>query len=985
MKKRLLCLFLCFVMVLSVVLSGCSDKTDDEAQENISETASKNAMTLTMWVVSEETVDADIRISVTEALNAITKAKFKTQLVVNFFTEDEYYGALTKAIIAFGEAKAADSNNTSADSNEPSEEGTGEGEESTAIPDEYVTNDLGRPMIKYPEALANQVDIIYIGDLKNGDGEIYITGEEMHNEFVANGWLKALDEELKGDAKKITEYVSPTLLSAVKQQGVTYAIPNNNVIGEYTYMLLNKELMDRYSIQGYFNRGMIKNFNNKYIYQYLTLVYLNETAGENPVLPVDATYEECLELLAHYWNIDPKDYGIEDDDFSIFGTYLEDAAEVSRGEISLKFESLFENEAFVSDFLQLNKFRLNDKNIAFFKANEEEDTSGKKAAVKFLVGDQTLLTVENGVSYYKEGNTTYYVVPVKYPTAQSEDIYGNMFGVCSYTKNEKRCMEIVTYLSTNVEFRNILQYGVANVHYRLDENGKVVRLSNKNNKTYQMDLYATGNAFLAYLEPSMNADIWESGKVQNRSSLVEPLLGFDLGSFATSLDTEEEKIEIDSKEGYALSYTTGYSKAILSQNPDIKAWLDKSDSAAQKGVFFYATHDVSGQNHIYTIYVYNNAGTGTFTLEDEPIERKDAGNNGTLITVRDGVKLTAVYSDLKSGGYTLSIVSFACKNGFKVLYGSNTNGTDGNATVTDKNGKIDFDFRNTEEYQIECYEGLTVPHIMGNADLYKQVKEWYDDKTNIALTQYMLAWEDTTSSDTENYYTYVLFRQNMKHLTALEVLPVGDAGKLDLQLKFTGAETPENVMPPEYSKYMLTYIQVTTAKDVDFSYEITLNGGEDSATLVKKNATQAPDFRMYGNLDTELIKYMDRLNKEVLTLLDGCTTYAELETLVKCLQIMLRTSSRMSINDLKAVDNAVANKLNTMANNLIGGTGGFDSIYSHLRQAVNYETMDIVGGGDKQPWPDQNGTETYVYYDSPYGIYYKWMQTYGYLPTETAG
>ena len=36
-----------------------------------------------------------------------------------------------------------------------------------------------------------------------------------------------------------------------------------------------------------------------------------------------------------------------------------------------------------------------------------------------------------------------------------------------------------------------------------------------------MDIYATGNAFLAYLEPQMDAAIWENGKKQNRDAIVE--------------------------------------------------------------------------------------------------------------------------------------------------------------------------------------------------------------------------------------------------------------------------------------------------------------------------------------------------------------------------------------------------------------------------------------------------------------------------------
>ncbi len=982
MKKRLLCLFLCLVMLLSVVFTSCSDKTDEDAQEQISQTASKNAMTLTMWIVSEEVVDEDIRISVTEALNSIAKSKFKTQLVLNFFTEDEYYEALTDAIKVYEQTKAAENKKDDGTNvQNPAEEESGSGEAGSVVTDEYVTNDLGRPMIKYPEALANQVDIIYIGDLEDSDGDIYITGEQMHNEFVANGWLAELDKELTNNSKKISEYVSPTLLSAVKQQGVTYAIPNNNVIGEYTYMLLNKELMDRYSIQGYFNRGMIDSFNNQYVYQYLTLVYLYETAGENPVLPVDATYEECLSLLAHYWNIDPDDYSLDGETFSIFGSYYEAADEVSRGEIILEMESLFDNEDFVEDFLQLNYFKMNEKGVQFFKNNAEEDTSGKTAAIKFLTGDLTVLTEENGVSYYKEGDTVYYVVPVKYPTAQSEDIYGNMFGVCSLTQDVGRSMEIITYLNTNVEFRNILQYGVANVHYRLNDAGEVVRLANQNNKKYMMDIYATGNAFLAYLEPTMSSEIWESGKVQNRNSLVAPLLGFDLDDFAQELEAPDESVSVDTTAGYQVSYTTGYSKAVLSQNADIKAWLERCDRSTTEHVFFYATYDVVGLNYIYTIYVYNNAGSGTFELVDTPIEVQDVGSNGMLTTIRKGVTLNANYSDMTPGGSTLSIVSFACRKGFTVNYASSTSGTAASSVpVTERHGQIDFDFMDTEQYKVDIYENLTIPHVIDNAALYNQLKSWYDNKNVFSTTSCVLAWEDKTSSATENYYTYVIFRNKIKYVTELDIQTVADANKLELKLDYISEESKENEIPAGYSNYMLTYVHVTTDKDVDFSYEITLNGGVDTAEKVTVRATEDPDFRMYGNLDTELIKYMDRLNTAVLGMINECTTYEELETLVSCLELMLSGTSHVSSGDLNNIDKNLANELTAMANTVAGNNTGLNTLFNRMRHIINYETMDIVTG-ETNSWPDKTGPETYVYYDSPYGIYYQWLEAYGYLPS----
>ena len=181
-------------MLLSVVLTSCSQKSEDEAMEDTRKEASETAMTLTMWVVSEEKVSDAAAAAVTEKLNAITKPKFKTELVLTYLTEDEYEAKLAETITAYEEAKKqAESVETEA----PEETESG-----AVVTDETETNKYGQSVIKYPDLVANQVDIIYIA------------GEDMYVDFIEKGWLAELDTELASSSKKIKEYVSATLLSA---------------------------------------------------------------------------------------------------------------------------------------------------------------------------------------------------------------------------------------------------------------------------------------------------------------------------------------------------------------------------------------------------------------------------------------------------------------------------------------------------------------------------------------------------------------------------------------------------------------------------------------------------------------------------------------------------------------------------------------------------------------------------------------------------
>ena len=108
MNKRLISLFLSIVMLLSACsLIGCSKKTDEEAVEDVTETAAESTMTLSMYLMSEEPVSAAQAEKIQIAVNKITKSKFKTQLELRYFTKAQYNEALTQAFKETEDAKEA--------------------------------------------------------------------------------------------------------------------------------------------------------------------------------------------------------------------------------------------------------------------------------------------------------------------------------------------------------------------------------------------------------------------------------------------------------------------------------------------------------------------------------------------------------------------------------------------------------------------------------------------------------------------------------------------------------------------------------------------------------------------------------------------------------------------------------------------------------------------------------------------------------------
>ncbi len=958
MKNRLICLALCVVMILSLALTGCGKKSDDDVKDDITQAASENALTLTMWVVSKEPVSAEVAKAVNDELNTISKARFKTELIVKFFTEDEYQSKLTETIVA-NQTTTPDPEETKAPSKD---------DEDAVVTDETRVNEYGWVEIVYPPEKANQVDIIYIA------------GEDMFNEFVANEWLAELDDELSTGSKKIKEYVSSTLLSAAKQDGTTYAIPNNNVIGEYTYMLLDKTLVDKYCQQGYIERGLIDGFANDYLYDFLDQI--QEFESSKGVLPVDATYEDCLKMLAHYWNIDPTTYDMLEG-FSIFGYHYTDLEELSRGSVVMGYQSLFSNEEFAKDFLALNRFRLG----GYFG---DAEASNKQAAVKFVKGDT------NTIKQYKDD---YYTVVVEYPTASVADVYSNMFGVYARSESVSRSMEVITYLNTNAEFRNILQYGKAGVHYELikQDDGSFIVERDKYNH-YIMDIYATGNAFIAYPEPDMSQDIWENGKLQNRVSLVEPLLGFDFASFAETTGEYSSSVSVDAKTGYNVFYTAGYSKDVLSQNEELKAWLEQSD-AAGKNIYVHKSTQSSGQYLISEFYIYANQLTGAmeFSIGEEAVMQTttttDKKGNPVTTTKQVGVKLSFDLTETNTpdaDGYQIIKVTLQNRRSnysASVLY--NLNGapkTD--FGITERNGLLDFSFFDTNEYSIEVYEQLSKAAIRYNTALLDWVNSCTE--TQKKAQTYMLKHEKTENGKT--VYTFVVLRNGLTNVTELNVVPTGNTGSLDLGLHFSddGAvldlEIEEEGDTREPS-YILYYIRVTANENVNVTYSSTYQGYDEDfvfsgvleQTVTENVTTKDPNFVQWGSLDTELVKFLYNLNNEVNAMINSCATYDELEMLVADLRIMLATGEAVPVYEDIQTD---------MVKEFIEGQRSASQTQQAYLSFLHERLNDAVSMSQQTPPKDESsgedklyeGMEEYVCYYSPSAIYYAWLESYGFLP-----
>lgn len=1013
MNKRLIALFLCLVMMLSVFLTGCAQDSEEDAKNELEEAKVASNMTLTMWIVSESPVSESIRADVTKAINALTKAKYKTQLEIHYLSEEEYFEKLTDAMEAYAQTKKEQN------AEKPVETDTN-GEEAGTTVEAIVTDENGMYRDNYPIVLENQVDIIYIGDLysntevdEEGKPKLLMSGQQMYNALRADNWLSALDEAIKGDAKKIKEFVSPTLLSAVQENGVTYAVPNNNVIGNYTYMCLNKEMMDRYSLQGHLTRGSITSFANEYVYQFLNQISIYEEKlnedSDYEVLPVDATYEECLAFLAYYWNIDTEDYSINSDEFSIFGTPLF-GTHPNRGQNAVGVQSLLENEEFVSHYLTLNEYRM-DKNNVFFREDENDQKEYDAYGVRFLSSEDKGFEIENGIGKYQGAD--YYLVPVIYPTATADDIYGNMFAVATTTLNVDRSMQIVTYLNTNTEMRNLLQYGIEGQHYTI-EGGKVSRVPDKAGNYYEMDIDATGNVFLAHLEPTMDAAIWENGKKQNRDSLVEPMLGFDLSEYASTATQFGTPIKVASSKPYTTTFRTGLNKSVFENDAVLGAWIAECDAdveaKGEKGIYVFRSREkTAGNEYSEVLYFYNTFGAYRFSVESEEVTKETGTGyyrNNTYVYTEDA-DLTGEYT--LTMVYDINLVRY--EGQYKVVQRQLNEDNEEVSrterphieTFTYKDQRYEFDLYNTDSYVLNVYGDLYLGDFYDNKDIFNELVKLQKNEDK-SIGNLGLYWVDTKSSTTKDYHSFVLYRKNISCTTQLDIVPIISDGQINLVVNYN--EYPGSVIenPPDYGqpgvrpgkRYMVYFVTLETEKGIkaSISYNVGQTTTEEELEskfvheFVKDTATprlvtinKAVDFEVCGTLNTELVKYMSKLNDIAVDLLNKCQTPEELERMIGYLKVLLNTEEEL-VSLYKNFPNGDPNDPIYQAfETAVKGDfikQDFKTLFYQLTCITNYGTIEDIKG---QIWGIGEILDEYhpLLY-SPYGMYYLWMEACGYLP-----
>jgi hypothetical protein len=327
---------------------------------------------------------------------------------------------------------------------------------------------------------------------------LMIDGKEMYDYLDSKDYLLSVSDKLVNEFTKFKQYIYPTFFEQLETiTGDIKAIPNNNLLAEYTYLVVDKTIADKYD----FDVEAVDTYDDLDATGFLSQIKANEN------VTVLATEPDALGIYTYF-----------EGDIAV-GTYYNPIYGYSVAEgTDFKVRNLFDIPEYTNHLILMEEYR---ENGYFAKKSDA-------FAVNVVKGDASLPA---------ELGDDYYVKVLQNPFVEMDAIFNGMMAVSSYTANETRALQILEAINTNPEVKNILQYGVAYdgendevANYDLveveNEDGKSGYTIVRRNNTYMMDNALTGNVYMGYPEEGQIFDLWDYYKKTNLDSALSPFMYF---------------------------------------------------------------------------------------------------------------------------------------------------------------------------------------------------------------------------------------------------------------------------------------------------------------------------------------------------------------------------------------------------------------------------------------------------------------------------
>jgi len=531
--KKLLSFMLCLVMLMTTALTSCQK---EKTEEELAEEANVELVMLNMYIVTDDSTTEEQMQSIEIAINEVTikDTTLKSKVNVNFIKADEFREVLDADMEYLEEYDLKYANTT----RKKSDSSMSLDQIYTQMRKSGINLDRALPKTQFSssvlagvfgaydmDTVVPQIDVIVFDKYETYYDYVYPGVDEYGVEIPSK--LHPLDEFLKTENKILTSYIYPSYLEAAKLGGTSiYGIPVNGPIGEYEYIVIDRELALKHiadegmltkedfeteeEYNEYFDNYVIENYNTfPKLAPFLAAVSAAE--AENGIVPLEkATTPGNVEFLLG----EGSPVGV------VFEGY----------EWPTQLMSVYHDESVREHFKSIYDYRQ-----AGYMADENTPKDAK-FAVRVMNGSSTTEQL------LEEADEKEYIfITYKYPKFVNEEVLSGVFAVSAKSYNKDRAMKLIEMFNTDPELANILQWGVENGsstyipegmdkpvegNYILEttDGAKTIVLY-KDGNGYKMNNNHTGNKYLKY-RLSGELDEFEGQKIQNTESWIGAFSGF---------------------------------------------------------------------------------------------------------------------------------------------------------------------------------------------------------------------------------------------------------------------------------------------------------------------------------------------------------------------------------------------------------------------------------------------------------------------------
>ena len=467
--KKLLSLMLCIVFVCFAFVGCAQDKIGEYLEKYDQDNAGgEKIQKLNFYIITGEGTSDEAKTTVPQNINAYLKEAYQVELNVVYCSAEEYEEKVTAAIAETEESKR---------------------------PDIILINSYN--MFKKVSGSLLELNNYY-----------------SHKDFKSIHTV--LDSSL---------LAASAVLNTETNTNHYYTVPNNHVIGEYKYIVIDKD-MARDTLH----------FSNAELSAMTTLQSLEELVKAIRKYYVDneLTFDEAE--LSKYVNVVSGNYA----DKLLLEYNIDENTEVKNyvnvvSTANGKYQYAVINKAMATDTLGMSEADVKKINTtaafdAFvntlgsqYDSLESSDCTKEEYVARYasLVNGsyEDMFLLPYGVS--TELPSVNFVNINSYPNTTKEEAFSSAFAIVKdievplEDKEEEvkrqarveahytKCMQIIFALNTDVQFKNMLQYGYVGTNYRFikndkNENTNYINLLHGAEVNYEMNPAYTGNLYISY-------------------------------------------------------------------------------------------------------------------------------------------------------------------------------------------------------------------------------------------------------------------------------------------------------------------------------------------------------------------------------------------------------------------------------------------------------------------------------------------------------